>query len=256
MTRFVRIRSMAQVRKFGGKMRRSGKTTKKRVRSAAEIAAAKAKHTANKAKEAAAKRDLIFQLAGYGIPAPEDEHAFCPGRRWRFDLAFPECMIGFELDGGSWSRGRHNRGAGFSQDASKLNEAAILGWLIVRATYDMLRDGSAASTLARAYRAAIGRMTDEAHAAPQTHAPEKEDTPAQCVRCDGQAVASKWRPTLACRSDDGSEFRICFDCSVTLVRAHAVTVADWCRGVIPASVVIAIGRSTSADAEGKVRARP
>ena len=69
-----------------------------------------------------------------GLPMPVTELRFHPIRRWRFDYAFPKYKIALEVEGGVWTRGRHTRGAGFLRDVSKYNEAALMGWLVLRTT--------------------------------------------------------------------------------------------------------------------------
>ena len=71
------------------------------------------------------------------------EYRFAPPRRWRFDFAHPASRVAIELDGGTWTAGRHSRGAGYSGDCEKLNAAAARGWLVFRLTSDMLRDNPA-----------------------------------------------------------------------------------------------------------------
>lgn len=66
------------------------------------------------------------------------EHRFAPPRRWRFDFADPAAMVAVELEGGTFSGGRHTRGAGFEADAIKYNRAASLGWTVFRLTRGML----------------------------------------------------------------------------------------------------------------------
>ncbi len=72
----------------------------------------------------------------YGLPRPEPEHQFdhIDGRRWRFDWCWQSHRVALEVDGGVFSGGRHTRGAGFSKDMEKLNEAARQGWTVVRTT--------------------------------------------------------------------------------------------------------------------------
>jgi very-short-patch-repair endonuclease len=65
------------------------------------------------------------------------ELRFHPSRQWRFDYAIPELKIAIEIEGGVWTRGRHNRGTGFIKDMEKYNAAASLGWLLLRFTPDM-----------------------------------------------------------------------------------------------------------------------
>ena len=72
-------------------------------------------------------------------PEPVAELRFHPVRRWRFDYAWPDSMIALELDGGTWSRGRHTRGAGYRGDCEKLNAAVSLGWRVFRVTAGMLK---------------------------------------------------------------------------------------------------------------------
>ena len=62
------------------------------------------------------------------------EHRFHPTRRWRFDYAFPACRVAVEIDGGVWTYGRHNRASGYLADMEKFNEAAALGWIILKFT--------------------------------------------------------------------------------------------------------------------------
>ena len=80
---------------------------------------------------------------------PELEFKFHPKRRWRFDLALPQHMVAIEIEGGVWTNGRHVRGKGFLSDIEKYNEAAVLGWRVLRFTPDMLDGLVPLATLAR-----------------------------------------------------------------------------------------------------------
>jgi len=71
------------------------------------------------------------------------EHRFHPKRKWRFDFAWPAQRVACEVEGGTWAGGRHTRGSGFEADCEKYNEAAVLGWLVVRVTNNMVADGRA-----------------------------------------------------------------------------------------------------------------
>jgi len=68
------------------------------------------------------------------------EYRFAPPRRWRFDLAMPGKMIAVEIDGGTWTGGRHVRGDGYERDCRKLNAATALGWAVYRMTTAMAAD--------------------------------------------------------------------------------------------------------------------
>jgi hypothetical protein len=77
------------------------------------------------------------------------EYHFHDKRNWRFDFADPERMVAVEVEGGAWSGGRHTRGSGFIKDCEKYNEAAILGWFVLRVTRPSVDDGSAIGQLER-----------------------------------------------------------------------------------------------------------
>jgi hypothetical protein len=67
-----------------------------------------------------------------GLPHPVSEYEFSPPRKWRFDFAWPDFDVALEVDGGIWLSGRHTRGAGYVKDMEKFNEAACLGWRILK----------------------------------------------------------------------------------------------------------------------------
>jgi very-short-patch-repair endonuclease len=67
-----------------------------------------------------------------GFPAPTPEYKFHETRRWRFDYAFLDVKLAVELEGGIWTKGRHTRGKGFSNDMQKYNSASELGWTLLR----------------------------------------------------------------------------------------------------------------------------
>jgi hypothetical protein len=99
---------------------------------------------------------LEYQLSAAGLPAPDPEFTFAwhaLGRRWAFDYAWPPWKIALEIEGGVFIQGRHTTGVGFTRDCEKYNRAAILGWLVIRATPDMVRAGQAIDTLRDAFAA-------------------------------------------------------------------------------------------------------
>jgi hypothetical protein len=73
-------------------------------------------------------------------------------RRWRFDFAIDDTVspIAVEIEGGTWSYGRHTRGKGYEDDLVKYNEAAVRGWVVLRFTTEMVEDGRALATIERA----------------------------------------------------------------------------------------------------------
>lgn len=90
-----------------------------------------------------------------GYPEPAREYRFHPERMWRFDLAWgPEqggLMVAFEREGmvGPHAKGRHQTRDGYRKDCEKYNAALTMGWLVVRGTGGMIRDGQAATDLLR-----------------------------------------------------------------------------------------------------------
>lgn len=96
---------------------------------------------------------LATQISWAKVPLPATEHRFDPRRRWRFDFAWPELLIAAEVEGGTYTAGRHSRGRGFEADCEKYSEAAIAGWLVVRVTTDMVDDGRALGLIERAIAA-------------------------------------------------------------------------------------------------------
>jgi hypothetical protein len=86
-------------------------------------------------------------FSSHGLPAPVPEFIFARPRKWRFDFAWPDKMVALEIEGGVWSGGRHTRGAGFLGDMEKYNQAAVMGWRVVRCVPDDAKSGTTADML-------------------------------------------------------------------------------------------------------------
>lgn len=96
-----------------------------------EKASAKAKAK----RKATQPSDLFTALIKADLGADcVKEHRFHPKRLWRFDYALPAYKIAIEIDGGVWTQGRHTRPVGYLHDLEKFNEAAALGWLVLKFT--------------------------------------------------------------------------------------------------------------------------
>lgn len=80
------------------------------------------------------EEQFVLQLRAEGLPKPEREYRFHPNRRWRFDFAWPDRKVAVEIEGGQWVQGRHQRPRGFEADCDKYNEAAMMGWRVLRFT--------------------------------------------------------------------------------------------------------------------------
>lgn len=95
-------------------------------------------------------RNRVFaQLAGF--PKPDTELLFHPRRKWRFDYAWPDHMIALEVHGGIYSGGRHTRGRGFVEDRCKMNEASLLGWIVLEITPEHIESGQLRTWLLSAF---------------------------------------------------------------------------------------------------------
>jgi len=82
--------------------------------------------------EAIKQMNLI--LAAEGRPF-EREYIFHPKRKWRFDFAYPQYMIAIEYEGVfGEGKSRHTTVGGYTKDTTKYNEAAKLGWIVLRYT--------------------------------------------------------------------------------------------------------------------------
>lgn len=90
---------------------------------------------------------LALHLKSARLPLPQREYVFHPTRKWRLDFAWPERLIGVEVDGGTYQRGAHSRHWGQKRDAQKQNAAMLQGWALFRFTSDMIQSGEALETL-------------------------------------------------------------------------------------------------------------
>ena len=93
--------------------------------------------------KSALEDQLYLEMEASKLPLPERNYRFHDTRKWRFDFAWVGEKIALEVEGGTWIKGRHSRGAGYAKDCEKYNEAALLGWKIFRVTTDMVKDGRA-----------------------------------------------------------------------------------------------------------------
>jgi len=87
---------------------------------------------------------LAMQIKWAKLPEPERE--FCraiPGRKFRFDFAWPEFRLLVEVQGGTWINGGHSSGSGIARDCEKGNLATLAGWKVLHVTGDQIRSGIA-----------------------------------------------------------------------------------------------------------------
>lgn len=94
--------------------------------------ASKRRSTGSKGEETFAAQ---LRAAGVGF---QRELMLIPGRRFRFDFLIDGSDLVVEIEGGTWSGGRHTTGAGFRSDCYKYNRALELGYRVLRYTTDMV----------------------------------------------------------------------------------------------------------------------
>lgn len=92
---------------------------------------------------------MRLHLRVSNMPAWVEEFRWHPTRLWRFDFAWPGERVALEVEGGVWTRGRHNRPSGFIEDCEKYNEATADGWRVVRVTEELIESGRAVEWLQR-----------------------------------------------------------------------------------------------------------
>lgn len=78
--------------------------------------------------------DLKYWCEEKGIQF-EKEYRFDKKRRYRFDFAIPEKMIGIEYHGLNYEKSGHTTTKGFNNDAEKFNLANTQGWTMLVYTF-------------------------------------------------------------------------------------------------------------------------
>jgi len=114
-------------------------------------------------------------------------------RKWRFDVALPNCEIDCGLSGNVRitcgeniaieieGYGRHQSMKGFTADLEKYGEAFAQGWTLLRVSRSMIADGTALDLLARRGVRVVATCT---HSSGQT-------TEGNCAKCVGRSNKSR-----------------------------------------------------------------
>lgn len=105
--------------------------------------------------------DGALRMYGHDLGAFEREFAAIPGRRFRFDFAFPSSRLLIECQGGIYLSKSAHTGASLARDYSKLNEAALHGWRVLMFGPADLR-GRALTTTVDTIRRALRASASEA----------------------------------------------------------------------------------------------
>lgn len=116
-------------------------TKRRRLRLTPKEQLKRAKAEARKKNQLRLRQLLFDSLAQHGLPLPTPEFQFHHERQWRADFAWPspDHMVILEVEGGTWTQGRHTRGSGFRADVEKYNAAAAAGYRLLRCFPEDLR---------------------------------------------------------------------------------------------------------------------
>ncbi|MDE2019546.1 MAG: hypothetical protein KGJ13_04325 [Patescibacteria group bacterium] len=119
------------------------------------ISAAQFRETRTKRHDLKPEDIFAAHLTAAKIPF-ERQYKFHPERKWRADFMIKSggtsgAMYLCDIDGGTFSRSKlgHNSGAGIAKSFEKFNEAALLGFRVLRFDTPMVRDGVALNTVMR-----------------------------------------------------------------------------------------------------------
>ena len=92
-------------------------------------------------KKSPGEEGLALHLRANGIDFVR-EYEFAVPRKYRADFhILPNLLI--EVEGGTWSGGRHTRPSGYTDDCAKYNLATLLGFAVLRYTTQMVERGDA-----------------------------------------------------------------------------------------------------------------
>ena len=78
------------------------------------------------------ENEFLRLWTALGGPPLEREAKLIPNRKFRVDFYNPATRIAYEIEGGVFCRGRHNRPGGFIQDCEKYNLHLMEGIVVYR----------------------------------------------------------------------------------------------------------------------------
>jgi hypothetical protein len=85
-------------------------------------------------RKAELEAKVARQFSMANLPAWEPHFYFCPGRRWNFDFAWPDCKVACEINGGTFlpAKHGHTNGAHLHGEYEKLNAGQTMGWIVLQ----------------------------------------------------------------------------------------------------------------------------
>jgi hypothetical protein len=100
--------------------------------------------------------EALFAAAAkaHGLPVPIFEFKFSTKRKWRFDVLFQSRAgspdVAIEIQGGLFTKGRHNQGAALIKEYEKINEAQLAGYVVLLVTPQQVDSGEVFDLVKRA----------------------------------------------------------------------------------------------------------
>ena len=93
---------------------------------------------------------FALQCEQAGLPTPLREYAAVPGRRFRWDFAWPDKRVLVEINGGTYAHMGHSTGSGIARDYEKSNLAVLAGWKVFAFDRRMVEGGAALAVVSKA----------------------------------------------------------------------------------------------------------
>jgi hypothetical protein len=103
---------------------------------------------------------FLALVKAHGLPAPQTEYPFLPGRKFRADYCWPEAMLIVEKHGGIFrggkgggsNKGGHSSAVGILRDLEKCNLAQLAGWTYLQFEKRQLERGDAMDAIKQVLR--------------------------------------------------------------------------------------------------------
>ena len=93
---------------------------------------------------------FAMQLDAVGLDGYVREYQAIPGRRYRWDFAWPDKRVLVEINGGTYAHMGHSTGPGIARDYEKSNLAVLAGWKVFAFDRRMVEAGTALDVTAKA----------------------------------------------------------------------------------------------------------
>ena len=93
---------------------------------------------------------FALQVKLEGLPEPVREFMAIPGRRYRWDFAWPDKRVLVEINGGTYAHMGHSTGSGIARDYEKANLAVLQGWRVLSFDGKAVKDGTAVEVIRKA----------------------------------------------------------------------------------------------------------